>query len=113
MKKICLSICICCLAFINVKAQAPCQISLTSAVGTDTQSVSVNTPITNIVYSVTGGTGADFIGLPPGIVGFFNGVGFVITGTASAVGTYMYTIASKGECTQSTSTGIITVNSIE
>jgi hypothetical protein len=39
-------------------------ITLTSAPGTDNQTVCVNTAITPITYSTTGATGATFSGLP-------------------------------------------------
>ena len=44
-------------------------INRTSAVGTDNQTVCVNTPITNITYATTGATGATVTGLPAGVTG--------------------------------------------
>ncbi|MCX7954050.1 MAG: PKD domain-containing protein, partial [Bacteroidales bacterium] len=47
-------------------------ITLTSAPSTTNQTVCINTPITNITYSTTGATGANFTGLPAGVTGNFN-----------------------------------------
>jgi hypothetical protein len=44
-------------------------IVLTSATGTDAQTVCINTPITNITYATTGATGATVTGLPAGVTG--------------------------------------------
>ena len=44
-------------------------IGLTSAPGTNAQTVCVNTAITNITYGTTGATGATFSGLPTGVNG--------------------------------------------
>ena len=41
--------------------------TLSSAVGTDAQIVTVNTPIVDITYAATGATGATFTGLPAGV----------------------------------------------
>ena len=84
--------------------------TLTSAAGTTAQTVCINTPITNITYSVGGGgTGAGVIGLPPGVTGVFNAGVFTISGIPTTVGTYPYILTTTGTCVQATSSGTITV----
>ena len=46
-----------------------CSITLSSALGTDAQTVCNNTPIVSITYATTGATGASFAGLPAGVNG--------------------------------------------
>ena len=46
-----------------------CSITLTSAAGSDNQTVCINTAITNITYATIEATGADFSGLPAGVTG--------------------------------------------
>jgi gliding motility-associated-like protein len=86
-------------------------IALTSAAGTNAQSVCINTPITSITYSVSGGgTNASATGLPAGVTGSFAGGTFTISGTPTATGTFNYTVTTTGTCTQATATGSIIVN---
>ncbi|MBN1108523.1 MAG: SprB repeat-containing protein, partial [Bacteroidales bacterium] len=84
-------------------------ITLTSAVGTDAQTVCVNTPVTDIVYSYTGATGASFSGLPDGMT--VSNVGNVITlkGSPAVHGVYSYLIQLTGGCGNVSATGTITV----
>ncbi|HRW84400.1 MAG TPA: hypothetical protein P5180_03130, partial [Bacteroidales bacterium] len=84
-------------------------ISLTSAAGTDAQTVCVNTPVTDIVYSFTGATGASFSGLPDGMT--VSNVGNVITikGSPTVHGVYSYMIQLTGGCGNVSATGTITV----
>ena len=63
-------------------------ITLTSAAGTDNQTVCINTPITNITYSTTGATGATFTGLPAGVTGAWASNVVTISGTPSVSGTF-------------------------
>ena len=86
-------------------------ITLTSAAGTNLQTICLNAAITTITYSITGGgTGAGVTGLPAGVNGAFSGGVFTISGTPTAIGTFNYTLTTTGTCTQATSTGTITVN---
>ena len=89
-------------------------ISLTSLAGTNNQSVCKNAAITNITYAVGGtGTGASITAgtLPAGVSGSFNLGVFTISGTATAAGTYSYTITTTGGgCAQGTASGTIIVN---
>ena len=90
-------------------------ISLSSAAGTDAQTVCQNSPLTNITYAIGGGgTGASITSgaLPAGVTGSFGGGVFTITGTPTVAGTFNYTITTAGPCTQATASGTITVNAI-
>ncbi|MBI5219816.1 MAG: gliding motility-associated C-terminal domain-containing protein [Bacteroidia bacterium] len=85
-------------------------ITLTSAAGTDNQTVCINSAITNITYSTTGATGATITGLPAGVTGSWAANVVTITGTPTASGTFNYTITLTGGCGNVTTTGTITVN---
>jgi hypothetical protein len=74
----------------------PIPITLTSAPGTDNQTVCVNTAITPITYSTTGATGASFSGLPAGVTGTFSGGNITISGTPMVTGTFNYTVTLTG-----------------
>ncbi len=90
-----------------------CSITLTSAPGTDAQTVCNNTPITNITYSTTGATGASFAGLPAGVTGNWAANVATISGTPSAAGTFNYTVTlTGGGCGAFSASGTITVNPI-
>jgi hypothetical protein len=85
-------------------------ISLTSAGGTNAQTLCINTAITSITYSVSGGgTGAGATGLPTGVNGSYSGGVFTISGTPSASGTFNYTVTTTGTCSQTAVTGSIVV----
>ena len=85
--------------------------TLTSASGTNTQTVCINSGITDITYAVNGGTGATASGLPAGVSGLFNAGVFTLSGTPTAAGTFNYTITTSGGCGAGTATGTITVQS--
>ncbi|MEO6611185.1 MAG: PKD domain-containing protein [Chitinophagaceae bacterium] len=85
-------------------------LTLTSAAGTDNQTVCINTPIVNITYTVSGsGTGGSVTGLPTGVSGIFAGGVITISGTPTVSGTYTYTVSSTGPCATPNLTGTITV----
>ena len=83
---------------------------LTSATGTDAQSVCINNAITDITYATTGATGATVSGLPNGVAGVWNANVLTISGTPSESGTFTYTVTLTGGCGIVTTTGTITVN---
>ena len=88
-------------------------ISLTSAAGTDAQTLCVNTALTPITYAIGGGgTGASITAgaLPAGVTGSFSGGVFTISGTPTATGTFNYTVTTTGPCTNVSLSGTITVN---
>ena len=95
----------------TITVTADATLTLTSAAGTNNQTLCINTPITNITYSVGGtGTGGSVSGLPVGVTGTFAGGVITITGTPSVPGTFNYTVSTTGPCVKPTATGTITVN---
>ena len=85
-------------------------ISLSSAVGTNNQTLCINTAITNITYATTGATGATFTGLPAGVTGSWLNNVITISGTPTVAGTFNYTVTLTGGCSVITSTGTIISN---
>ena len=85
-------------------------ISLNSAVGTNNQTLCINTAITNIAYATTGATGATFTGLPAGVTGSWLNNVVTISGTPTVAGTFNYTVTLTGGCSVITSTGTIISN---
>lgn len=87
-------------------------ISLTSATGTNAQSIDNNVAITSITYNTTGATGATISGLPTGITGTWSNNNISITGTTTTSGVYNYTISLTGGCGSVSTTGTITVKGV-
>jgi hypothetical protein len=86
-------------------------VTLTSASGTDNQTVCVNNAITDITYTTTGATGiGTATGLPAGVSANYSGGVITISGTPTASGTFYYSIPLTGGCGNVSVTGIITVN---
>ena len=85
-------------------------IKLESAPGTDSGTVCINTPITDIVYSV-GSTDSvpSITGLPPGLTTSFDGKYFTISGSPTLAGSYPYTITTSGTCNRTSASGILTI----
>jgi hypothetical protein len=96
----------------SITARPDNTISLSSASGTDSQSVKVNSAITNITYASTGATGASVTGLPAGVTGSFAANAVTISGTPGVKGTFPYTVTLTGGCGTVTSKGSITVGSL-
>jgi hypothetical protein len=86
--------------------------TLTTAAGTDTQTVCINNAITSITYSTTGATGVIAAGLPAGVTGTWIANVFTISGTPTISGSFTYTISSIGGCGMPSTTGSILVNSL-
>jgi len=96
----------------TITVNANSTISLSSAPGTDNQTVCINTPITTITYAVAaGGTGATITAgaLPAGVTGSFAGGVFTILGTPTVSGVFNYTITTTGPCINPSVSGTITV----
>ncbi len=87
-------------------------VNRTSPVGTDAQTVCINTAITSITYATTGATGATVTGLPAGVTGSWLANVVTISGTPSASGPFTYTVTLIGGCGVVTTTGTITINAI-
>lgn len=89
-------------------------ITLSSAAGTNNQTVCLNTSITSISYTTSGGvTGATVAGLPSGITGSYSGGTngtFTISGNPSVTGVFNYTINTTGGSATASTTGSINVN---
>jgi gliding motility-associated-like protein len=85
-------------------------IALSSAVGSNNQSICVNTGIATIRYQVTNATGAVVTGLPAGLSGVYANGLFTITGTATLAGTYSYTVTTTGGCASASLSGTVLVN---
>ena len=84
-------------------------LALTS--GSVTQTRCINNAISNIVYAVGNGTGANVTGLPTGVTGNYAAGVFTISGTPTVSGTFEYTVTPTGLCVISSLSGTITVNS--
>ena len=87
-------------------------INLTSAAGTDGQTICVNSALTNITYATVNATGVTISGLPDGVTGNWNSNVFTITGTPTSdiKAIYNYTITLTDECGIVTAQGSIEVN---
>lgn len=84
-------------------------IALTSA--NSSQTVCINTPVSSILYSITGGgTGGTVTGLPAGVTGSYSGGVFTISGSPTVSGTFNYTVNTTGTCVQKSESGTITIN---
>ncbi len=87
------------------------KLNLTSAAGTNAQTVCINTPIANITYAVGGsGNNATVAGLPTNVNGVYNAGVLTISGSPSVSGTFTYTVTATGTCASTTTTGTIIVN---
>ncbi|MFM8317867.1 MAG: hypothetical protein ACKOAV_05790, partial [Bacteroidota bacterium] len=89
-------------------------LALTSTIGTNSQIVTINSPISNITYASTGATGATITGLPNGVNGTWTSNVFTISGNPSDTGIFNYLITLVGGCPggRDTITGRIVVNSL-
>ena len=88
-------------------------VTLSSAAGTDAQTVCINFSINDIQYTIGGSaTNASITSgsLPDGVTGSFSGGVFTITGTPTVSGSFNYTITATGPCADATISGTIIVN---
>jgi len=79
-------------AAVQFKAEQPSAL-LTSAAGTDNQTITVGTAITPITYSVFGTSTFDGSTLPAGVTGTLSNNVLTISGTPTAVGSFTYDVA--------------------
>ena len=95
---------------ITVNAAVACSSTLSSAAGTNTQTVTAGTAITPISYTTNATEPTISPALPTGLTASLSGGVYTISGTTAS--TYAYTVAfTGGGCTpSSTATGTITVN---
>jgi len=84
-------------------------ITLSSAAGTNNQTVCVNSAITPITYSTVGATGVTLTGLPGGVNGSLSGNIVTIRGTPSTTGTFNYNVTLTGGCGSTSASGTLTV----
>jgi hypothetical protein len=87
-------------------------ISLTSAIGSNSQTRCINSTITNITYGTTGATDAVFSGLPAGVLGSWSANFITITGSPTVSGSFNYTVTLIGGCGGGTASGSITVTPV-
>ena len=83
--------------------------------GPYSQNIFLSNPITDVVYSISGGgTGAYATGLPPNVIGTFDQISgkFTIKGTPSSAGTFNYAVNTTGTCEQTMVSETITVKEI-
>ena len=88
----------------------PASVNLTSAAGTNNQTICSGSPITNVTYATTGATSATVSGLPTGVTGTWAADVVTISGTPTTTGTYNYTVSLNGGCSPVTTNGTITIN---
>ena len=84
-------------------------INMTSAAGSDAQTVCINTPISDITYTTTGPTGAAVTGLPSGVNWSWSANVVRIFGTPSSPGPFTYNITLTGGCGIVSASGTINV----
>ena len=89
-------------------------LTLTSSVGTNAQTVCINTGVTSITYAIGGSaTGASVSGLPAGMTGSVSSGVLTISGIPTELGTFNYTVTSSGGvCSAATATGSLVVNPV-
>ena len=90
-----------------------CQLDLTSATTTTSQTICLNTPIQNITYSYSGETTAAVVaGLPTGVTAAIGAGVVTISGTPTQTGVFNYTVTSVGCTTNIVRQGTITINAV-
>lgn len=93
------------------KVYSPIQITLESAVDTDTQTVCLNSAIDNVIYTVNNISTPTINGLPNGVISSVNSNTVVISGIPTTLGLYTYTVSFRqiGNCDSSFRIGKIDV----
>lgn len=95
---------------ISIESSQPLTFSLTSAVGTNGQSLCKGKAIKNIVYSFPYSS-VSVTGLPAGVTFSNSGSAITISGTPTTTvsGTFEYTLNATGSCSNGSEKGTITV----
>ncbi|HLP64568.1 choice-of-anchor L domain-containing protein [Flavobacterium sp.] len=83
-------------------------LNLTS--GNNTQTVCINTPISDITYSSTNATDVTVTDLPSGVTATYASGTLTISGTPTESGVFTYTVTTTSSCASVSLTGTITVN---
>ncbi len=97
----------------TITVTADATITLTSAVGTNNQTVCSNVAITPITYSIGGtGTNATITGLPSGVTATVNSGVVTISGVPGVTGTFNYKVTTEGPCATPSLSGTIVSNSV-
>jgi uncharacterized protein (TIGR02145 family) len=86
--------------------------TLTSAAGTNSQTVNINSSITTITYTISGATGATFSDLPTGVSGSYLANVATIQGTPSVPGTFNYSVNLTGGCGTISASGTIIIRNV-
>ena len=97
----------------TIKVNNNSTIALSSASGSDNQTVCINTPVADITYATGGGATSAAItsgNLPAGLTGSYTNGTFTISGTPTEAGVFPYTITTEGPCINPSVSGTITVN---
>ena len=100
---------------VNATGTITVTVANTASAASSTQTICVNTALTNITHSTTGATGisnagvAGLNGLPAGVSASFGSNTITISGTPTVSGTYNYSIPLTGGCGSVNATGTITV----
>ncbi len=98
----------------TVTVMANSTMNLSSAAGTNAQTICLGGTINTITYAIGGGaTGATLSGsLPSGVTGLYSAGVFTITGTPVVAGTFNYTVSTTGSCNNFSLNGSIKVNTV-
>lgn len=73
--------------------------SISESSGNKNQSLCVNTPVDNIVFTISGtASNATVSGLPTGLSMTKNGQQYIISGSPAQSGTFNYTVTTSGNC---------------
>jgi hypothetical protein len=83
--------------------------TLSSAAGTNSQTLNITNSISTITYSTVSATGASFTGLPTGVSGSFNSNLVTISGTPTVSGVFNYTVNLTGGCGVESASGSINI----
>jgi uncharacterized protein (DUF2141 family) len=87
--------------------------NMIAGAASSTPTLCVNTALTNITHTTTGASGiGTATGLPAGVSAAFSNNTITISGTATASGTFIYSIPLTGDCSSVSATGTITVTSM-